>query len=136
MSVSVSLLSLFIAVVRFVTFISGNIARPLPPNRSTRRETHQGVPQVFKFFGVTRAGAMEVDAHMCSSFSVINVQARWFKFFGVQRASAMEVNAHEHLYSTMLLRMASFHQHRMFLSPCSIFTNYQLLFLRLSFRIM
>ena len=69
---------------------------------------------MFKFFGATRAMAIEVDAHMCSSFSVINVQARFFKFFGVHRASAMEVNAHVHLQSTVLLRMASSHQHLIF----------------------
>ena len=40
-----------------------------------------------------------------------------FKFFGVQRASAMEVNAHVHLQSTVILRMASFHQHCFFFEP-------------------
>ena len=28
------------------------------------------------FFGVKRTSAMDVNAHMCSSFSVFNVQAR------------------------------------------------------------
>ena len=91
---------------------------------------------MFKFFGVTRASAMEVDAHMCSSFSVINVHARWFKFFGVQRASAMEVNAQVRLHSTVLFRMASFHQHRIFSQPVQNFYQLPVLFLRQSFRIM
>ena len=37
-----------------------------------------------------------------------------FKLFRVQRASAMEVNARVHLQSTLILRMASFHQHRIY----------------------
>ena len=41
------------------------------------------------FFGAKRARAMGVNAHMCSSFSVFNVQAQRFKFFGSQRANAM-----------------------------------------------
>ena len=54
-------------------------------------------------------------------------------FFGVQHASAMDVNAHVHLQSTVILRMASFHQYRIFFEPVQHYHQIPV-FLRQSFR--
>ena len=70
---------------------------------------------------------MSVSVLLLSLFvrNSASVHPHVFKFFGVQRASAMEVNPHVRLQSTVILRIASFHQHRIFLSPCNIVTNYR-----------
>ena len=49
------------------------------------------------------------------SFAVYVLHAHMFSSFSVfKRANAMEVNARVHLQSTVILKMASFHQHRIF----------------------